>query len=225
MQEPEDPKDESWEKLKKGWKETSEETLGRRKEQNKAWMSHHTISKTTLKRKKKEILNKARTSSQKVRAHAEYAEANKDVKRSVRNDKRRYIEDLAKEAETAASQHNMKTLYDTTKQMSSRFKASNHQIKDLNGRLLTSTEDQNKRWVEHFKQLLNRPPPANPPTLPPSDQELDINCEPPTETEIKKAIKSLKNNKAAGPDDIPAELLRADIDTSVHMPHGFIGKI
>ena len=153
-------------------------------------MSHHTISKITLKRKKKENLNKARTRSQKVRAHAEYAEANKDVKRSVRNDKRKYIEDLAKEAETAASQHNMKTLYDTTKQKSSRFKASNHQIKDLNGRLLTTTEDQNKRWVEHFKQLLNRPPSANPPTLPLSDQELDINCEPPTKTEIKKAIHS-----------------------------------
>jgi len=84
-----------------------------------------------------------------VRAHAEYAEANKDVKRSVRTDKIKYIEDLAKESETAASQHNMKTLYDTTKQMSSRFKASNHQIKDLNGHLLTTTEDQNKRWVEH----------------------------------------------------------------------------
>ena len=57
--------------------------------------------------------------------------------------------------------------------MSGRFKASNHQIKDLNGRLLgtLTTEEQNKRWVEHFKQLLNRPPPANPPTLPPSDQE------------------------------------------------------
>ena len=63
-----------------------------------------------------------------MRAHAEYVEANKDVKRSVRNDKRKYIEDLAKEAETAASQHNMKSLYNTTKQMSSRFKASNHQI-------------------------------------------------------------------------------------------------
>ena len=38
-------------------------------------------------------------------------------------------------------------------------------------------------------------------------------------------MKSLKNHKAAGPDDIPAELLKADIDTSVHMLHGLIGKI
>ncbi len=33
--------------------------------------------------------------------------------------------------------------------------------------------------------------------------------------EIKEAIKSLKNNKAAGPDNIPAEITKADIDTSV----------
>ena len=117
-------------------------------------MSHHT--KIALKRKKKENLNKARTRLQKVRAHAEYVEANKDVKRSARNDKRKYMADLTKEAETAASQHNMKTLYDPTQQMSSWFKASNHQIKDINGRLLTTTEDQNKRCVEHFQQLLNR---------------------------------------------------------------------
>jgi len=57
MEEPEDPIDESWEKLKKVWKETSEETLGRRKQQNTAWMSCYTISKITLKRKKKENLH------------------------------------------------------------------------------------------------------------------------------------------------------------------------
>ena len=53
MQDHEDPIDESWEKLKKVWKETSEETFGGRKQQNKAWMSHHIISKIALKRKKK----------------------------------------------------------------------------------------------------------------------------------------------------------------------------
>ena len=56
MQDHEDPIVESWEKLKKVWKETSEETLAQRKQQNKAWMSHH-ISKIALKRKKKENLH------------------------------------------------------------------------------------------------------------------------------------------------------------------------
>ena len=34
----------------------------------------------------------------------------------------------------------MKTFYDTAKQLSRKFKATNHEIRDLNGRLLTTTE-------------------------------------------------------------------------------------
>ena len=88
-----------------------------------------------MKRSKKENINRARTRLQKERAHAEYTEANKDVKKRVRKDKRMFIDDLAKEAEAAARQHNMKTLYDTTKQLSRKFKATNHQIRDLNDHL------------------------------------------------------------------------------------------
>ena len=42
---------------------------------------------------------------------------------------------------------------------------------------------------------------------------------------LKKEIKSLKNNKAAGPDNIPAEILRANICTSVNVLHGLLIKI
>jgi len=81
----------------------------------------------------------------------------------VRKDRSKFIDDLAKEAEAAARQHNMKTLYDTTKQLSGKFKATNHQIRDLNGRLLTTTEEQHKRWVGHFQQLFKTIPPPPPP--------------------------------------------------------------
>jgi len=67
------------------------------------------------------------------------------------------------------------TVYDTTRQMLSKFKLTNLQSRDLNGCLVTATEDQSNRWVEHFQQLLSRTPPINPPVLPPSDQELDLN--------------------------------------------------
>ena len=64
-----------------------------------------------------------------------------------------------------------------------------------------------------------------PPTLPPADQQLDINIEPPTEAEVEKAIKSLEKNKSAGLDNIPAEILKADINSSVHMLQGLLTKI
>ena len=46
-------------------------------------------------------------------------------KKSVRKDKRKFIDDLAKAAEAAARQHNMKTLYETTNQLSRKFSLQN----------------------------------------------------------------------------------------------------
>jgi hypothetical protein len=39
-----------------------------------------------------------------------------------------------------------------------------------------------------------------------------INIDPPAKTEIKQAILAMKNNKAAGLDDIPSKLLKTDVD-------------
>ncbi|VDO94842.1 unnamed protein product [Schistosoma margrebowiei] len=66
---------------------------------------------------KKEEINNSRTRAEKVQAQAEYAEANKQVKKSIRTDKKKYVEELAKTAEKAAREENMKQLYDTTKKL------------------------------------------------------------------------------------------------------------
>ena len=91
--------------------------------------------------------------------------------------------------------------------------------------MLTGTENQLKRWVEHFKNLLNRPPPENSVDIPPAPEQLDINCDRPSRTEIRNAIAKMKNNKAPGPDNIPAEALKADLDTSTEMLYELFGKI
>ncbi|KAI8515665.1 hypothetical protein Bbelb_064780 [Branchiostoma belcheri] len=61
-----------------------------------------------------------------------------------------------------------------------------------------------ERWKEHFEDILNRPPPLDPPEIEPHEEELQIRTGPPSKAEIRKAIASLKNGKAAGPDFIPA---------------------
>ena len=47
---------------------------------------------------------------------------------------------------------------------------------------------------------------------PRSTPELKIDSNPPTKSEIMKALKEIKNGKAAGIDEIPAEILKADVD-------------
>jgi len=46
-----------------------------------------------------------------------------------------------------------------------------------------------------------------------------------TNEEIRRAIKHLKNNKATGPDGIPAEALKSDIDTSVELVYPLFTEI
>ena len=47
----------------------------------------------------------------------------------------------------------------------------------------------------------------------------------PTKHEIKRAINQLKNGKAAGPDGVPAEAIKADTNISVDMIYNLLGKI
>ena len=63
----------------------------------------------------------------------------------------------------------------------------------------------------------NRPAPENPPDIAEAEIDIDIDCNPPTREEIIRAIKKMKNGKAAGPDGIPAEALKADVETTADM--------
>ena len=47
---------------------------------------------------------------------------------------------------------------------------------------------------------MNYPAPELLPDIPPAEIELPISCKKPTKAEIKKAIVTLRNGKAAGPD-------------------------
>jgi hypothetical protein len=70
---------------------------------------------------------------------------------------------------------------------------------------------------------MNRRAPQDPPGIQPADGDLLINE--PTNDEILKAIKQLKSGKAAGPDSIPADTLKADIKTMVKVFHLLFKKI
>lgn len=56
-----------------------------------------------------------------VASFQEYTAINKEVKKSVKPDKRSYLERLAEEVEDAAAGRNMKELNETTKKLSGRY--------------------------------------------------------------------------------------------------------
>ena len=145
-------------------------------------------------------------------------------KKGTRADKRSFIYDLT-EAETAAGKKGMKRLYEITRTLSWKNKAPSRPVKDKDSETITDEAKERATWAEHFQEILSRPPPQVPPDIPPAANQLEVNTNPPTKAEVSKAIKSLKSGKAAGPDGIPPEALKADVQTSTEMIHPLLMKI
>ena len=116
--------------------------MGRKATNHKPWLSTNTLKKIEERRAKKDTPNKIKTRAKKASPHKEYETANKEVKKSAKCDKRNYIENLAQEAEEAAGKNNLKELYMTTKKLAGKFR-----IRDKQGRLLTTKEEQHQRWT------------------------------------------------------------------------------
>ncbi|VDP78621.1 unnamed protein product, partial [Schistosoma curassoni] len=112
----------------------------------------------------------------------------------------------------------MRQLYDTTKKLSGNHRKPERTVK-------SNIEEQRNRWVEHFKELLNRPAPLDPPNIEATPTDLPINVGPPTIEEINMAIRQIKSGKAAGPDDIPSEAPKADIAATARILHILFNKI
>ncbi|VDP10055.1 unnamed protein product [Schistosoma margrebowiei] len=98
------------------------------------------LDKIKERKNKKAAINNSRTRAEKVQAQAEYIEANKQVKRSMRVDKKKYVEKLAKTAEKAAREENMKQLYDTTMKLSGKYSKTERPVKDKDGKPISEIQ-------------------------------------------------------------------------------------
>ncbi|RUS72506.1 hypothetical protein EGW08_019734 [Elysia chlorotica] len=119
------------------------------------------------------LKNKAKAEEYKDQVRKEelqgqYSELSQKVKRSTKQDKKNFIHELTEEAETAAAKGDMKRLYDITRTLSGKNRSTSCSVKDKDGKAITCKAKQRERWAEHFKEILNRPPPPKPPEV--SDQ-------------------------------------------------------
>jgi hypothetical protein len=122
--------EDQWSQIKDMINNTCEKTLGRKSYTQKEWVTAETLRKVQERKQKKGAINCSRTRKEKATAQAEYNKAHKEVRQSVRKDRRTYIENLAAQAEEAANMRNMKDLYDTTKKLAENFRQKSQQIKD-----------------------------------------------------------------------------------------------
>jgi hypothetical protein len=143
----------------------------------------------------------------------EYKEKDKEVKKSVREDKRSWSAERAKQAQHAAENGRQKELYGIVKPLTGQNMRKTAAATNRNGEILKNKAARLGRWKEHFQEVLSRDALEDPPQEVEEEmEELDISEEPPTVQEIKTALKALKNGKAPGEDQISAEMLKADIE-------------
>ena len=199
--------------------------LGAKPRRMKDWMSSDTWQLIEERKKTKQVRESAQSVNEMMRTADLYNSLNKQVKKSCRRDKRVWYENLA----TAANK-DMKLLYDITKEISGRKRYQSRPIKDVHGNLLTSTDDQVKRFKEYFNSILNNPdlPPPTEPTMPAEHmitRSSSLSTTPPEMDEIINAIQAMKNNKSPGIDSITAEMLIACSNTTAQLLHPLFNKI
>lgn len=109
------------------------------------------------------------------RHKASYRVLDNHVKRMARADKRAYMEDLAKQTEEAADQGEQGQIYKITREICGKYGNNNDvHIKDKNGRLLTTEDEEKARWAEHFKEVLYRPTPDDEAIVIEAFQDLEL---------------------------------------------------
>ena len=87
----------------------------------------------------------------------------------------------------------MKTLYRITKSLNDDYGASQYQPVNHNyGRLISDEKDKISRLKEHFQSILNRPEPATTADIKEAEEDIDVNLDRITETEVRESIKALK---------------------------------
>ena len=215
--------------MEKAFTEVANEILGKPRKMKKPWISEESWSLVDQRGVfKKKILG---THSERVKRQiqVQYVAKDREVKRSIKADKKKWMENIASEAEEAARSQHMKTLYRLTKTLCNGRPRQSTAVLDKNGNLISGKAEVQSRWTEHFKEVLNREEPANPIT---HDDEGEYNemideiaITEPTLGEVTAAIKRLQNGNVPGIDSITAELLKADIVFSAKKIHQLMTKI
>ena len=89
----------------------------------------------------KRMVNDAKSSRQKALKKEEYQRVDKEVKSSLRKDKRERANNIAQEAEDAARQGEVKGVYDATRKLCNERSKRVDMVKDREGKLLPREDE------------------------------------------------------------------------------------
>ena len=130
-----------WDTIKKTYGEGATKVLGHKKKNHKEWLTPETWKKVE-ERKQLKIKMLSTKSARLQQVQEAYKGKDKEVKKSARNDKRAYVEELAAEAESAAARGELSTVYKITKRLCGNYTTHSAPVKGKDGSTITTEREQ-----------------------------------------------------------------------------------
>ena len=203
------PAQEKWDAFKLAVVESAKVVVGYQKSNRakKPWITQEMLGKMDERRKWKNVNTDV--------GKQKYKELNKELKKETDNAREKWWMRECEELEELDRRGRTHLMYTKIKQITRTGKGgikSGGGVMDSKGTLLTEKEDMKERWKEYVEMLYDK-------DGKPVEEELGVEKEMDVEvdslgpellaSEIEAAIKEMKNGKAVGIDEIPAEFLKA----------------
>lgn len=121
--------------------------------------------------------------------------------------KEEWIDKQCKKIDECMSKNNSRRAFQVVKELTKQKQARVMNIEDKDGKCITEKKAIIERWTEYCLELYNHQAQGDPNVLT-CQNWIEDDDFPILREEIEAAVKSLKKGKAAGVDNIPAELIK-----------------
>ena len=196
--------DNSWQTINKAITKAADNVLGKQpKNKHKTWFDEECKKILEERNRARQSVLQRRT-DESIRVYSELrGKARKLMRTKKRQHDQRRLEEMERDSNHNRSKKFYKEITNTTKGFRPRAETI---LGREDGSITTNKDEIVNEWKQYFDKLLNINQRNAQTTT--EYQTVEPQVEQPTYEEIIKAIKKLKNNKAPGKDNIPAELLK-----------------
>ena len=217
-----------WSKLKESLISACKESVGVKRYEHQDWFDQNDTAIQDLIQETRRYLFEHLNDPNSLTKKRRHRTAKAKIQEATREMKNKWWIDRSNELQSFFDRNDMRSFFSRMKAVFGPRSQGVVPLRSKDGtRLLKSNNEILSRWREHFKELLNRDPVIDEDALKqlphlPLDMTLEVV---PTLEEVELAICSMKNNKAAGPDNIPAEIYKYGGPTLYSQFHQLIEKI
>ena len=172
---------------------------------HKPWITVETLA---LIRKRAELQLRNHSSAE---ALLVFSNCCKEVRKTLRSDKRQWLVDKGETIQDTSDKSELKEVFGESKQLCQKWIPHISKLVSTTGEPLKTKEERLERWTEHFKHLLDPATTSGNSLLSivEASESLEMELGPIRFAEVLYAVRKMKNDKASGPDDISAKMLKS----------------